>query len=253
MTMVWELDLASTDKLVLLALADNANDDGTCWPSIRKIAEKSSLSERAVQNAISRLRDAGKLQITERYGRSNLFTITPAGNAPPQEMHPAPNAPTPAADAPSPPHVVRPGGARGAPITIIESSSESSREPSRTTARKGRASPDPLEFFDLKIAYPNRAGDQGWRKALRAVNARLAEGYTWIQIIDGAKRYAAYVRATCNEDTQYVKQACAFVGPDLHFLSDWKLPQTKSGARLKSNITAAEEFMRRTEPTLETV
>jgi hypothetical protein len=122
----------------------------------------------------------------------------------------------------------------------------------KTTARKSRAKPEePAEFLDLKIAYPNRAGDQGWRKALRAISARLDQGYTWQQIIEGAKRYAAYVRSTGSEDTQYVKQACVFVGPDLHFLNDWKLPLTKAGTRLKTNLSAAEEFMRRTEQPLE--
>jgi hypothetical protein len=109
------------------------------------------------------------------------------------------------------------------------------------------------EFVDFKISYPNRAGDQGWRKAQRAINARISEGYTWNQIVDGAKRYAAYVRATDSEGTQYVKQACVFVGPDLHFLSDWKPPANKAERRLDSNLSAAEEFLRRTEPTDETV
>lgn len=122
-----------------------------------------------------------------------------------------------------------------------------------TTARPKRTPSDPPEFLSFKLAYPGRAGDQGWRKATRAISARIESGYTWQQIIEGAKRYAAYVRSTGNEDTQFVKQACVFVGPDLHFLADWKLPLTKADVRLKTNLTAAEEFMRRTEPTNATV
>ena len=34
MTKVWRMDLPTTDKMVLLALADAANDDGMCWTAV---------------------------------------------------------------------------------------------------------------------------------------------------------------------------------------------------------------------------
>ncbi len=34
MTAVWNLDLPDSEKLALLALADCANDEGLCWPSM---------------------------------------------------------------------------------------------------------------------------------------------------------------------------------------------------------------------------
>ncbi|WP_414440470.1 helix-turn-helix domain-containing protein [Burkholderia sp. 22PA0106] len=44
-----ESDLGSTTKLVLFVIAEYANAaDDTCWPSLETIAEKASLSERAV-------------------------------------------------------------------------------------------------------------------------------------------------------------------------------------------------------------
>ena len=41
-------------------------------------------------------------------------------------------------------------------------------------------------FLDFKLAYPERAGDPGWRKAQRAANARLAEGHTTAEFLAGA-------------------------------------------------------------------
>lgn len=114
MSLAWECDLSSTDKIVLLALADWSNDDGICWPSIAQLQAKSGLSERGVRVAIGRLKDAGHLKRVEVSGKGVTYTIhpknaeTPAGNAPGtkcprQEMPPAPDAETPARGAPNTP------------------------------------------------------------------------------------------------------------------------------------------------------
>lgn len=46
----------STVKIVLLKLADNANDNGKCWPSMARIAHETELSERSVVRAIDCLK-----------------------------------------------------------------------------------------------------------------------------------------------------------------------------------------------------
>ena len=76
MSAVWNTDLPCAEKMVLLALSDNANDEGVCWPSIRTICRKTSLTERTVQKCISRLGEKGLLSVQERYGRSNVFHLT---------------------------------------------------------------------------------------------------------------------------------------------------------------------------------
>ena len=76
MTDVWKLTLQAPRKMVLLALADNANDEGTdCWPSVGKLVEKCSMSERAVQGHLAALEEDGYIKRHERPGRSNKFTI----------------------------------------------------------------------------------------------------------------------------------------------------------------------------------
>jgi hypothetical protein len=102
-------------------------------------------------------------------------------------------------------------------------------------------------FLDFKIAYPTRSGDHGWRKALRAAHARILEGHTPEEFIEGAKRYAEFCRLTGKQGTEFVKQAATFLGPDKPFLEPWNPPATKADVRLAGNLSAAEDFMRRTE------
>ncbi len=116
-TEVFELPMtSSTDKLVLLALANYANDAGGCWPSMATLMHATALSERAIRTAIGRLKAAGYLQVLYRRGHSNTFRVTPA-----------PGAPTPARRAPPPRHLVPPTPAPGAPITVKDPSFEPSR------------------------------------------------------------------------------------------------------------------------------
>ena len=76
MTEVWKLDLQAARKMVLLALADNANDEGTnCYPSVGTIVEKCSMSERTVQGHLQALEETGLIQRKERSGRSTHYTL----------------------------------------------------------------------------------------------------------------------------------------------------------------------------------
>jgi DNA-binding transcriptional ArsR family regulator len=53
-------------KLVLLKLADNANEDGVCWPSIGLIVEHTELGKRTVQEHLVRLESLGLIIIERR-------------------------------------------------------------------------------------------------------------------------------------------------------------------------------------------
>lgn len=85
MTAAWEReDISSTQKLVLLALADWANDEGLCWPSITRLAAKASLTSRAVQKAIRSLEEVGFIRRVEVFGKGNQYWIS----IPLNEVHP---------------------------------------------------------------------------------------------------------------------------------------------------------------------
>lgn len=127
MTLVWKSDFSSGQKMVLLALCDNANDQGECYPSISMLAKKCSMSERSVFNHIADLEKIGAVKRENRTGRSTIYTIdpckfcTPANSAPLQPLHP-----TPAKSAPTPLQILHPTPATVAPITINEPSIEPS-------------------------------------------------------------------------------------------------------------------------------
>ncbi|MDP5858584.1 helix-turn-helix domain-containing protein [Pseudomonas aeruginosa] len=145
MSACWPLQgMSPAQKAVLISLADNANDEGVCWPSVAKIAERTCLSERAVQQAIKVLNECKALSIEARQGRSTMFTVTPAAFAPPQKVHPrrkctpAASAPTPADAAPPPPQDLHPTPADAAPRTVIEPT----REPSGNLLPADSGQPD---------------------------------------------------------------------------------------------------------------
>ena len=76
MSLVWDHGPeSSTDRFVLLALADYADDNGECWPAIATLARKCQISERTVIRAINRLRSDGYLVRSKRQSTSNYYTI----------------------------------------------------------------------------------------------------------------------------------------------------------------------------------
>ena len=109
MTAVWELPLPDSEKIVLLALADCANDEGHCWPSMATLARKCSKSDRTVQAAIKSLVDGGHLTRREVPGKGCNYTVhprkdfTPEAASPPKSVRTTPEA---ASDKPSKNHQV---------------------------------------------------------------------------------------------------------------------------------------------------
>ena len=58
--------------LVLLAIADCANEDGRCWPSLSYLAERSRTTRRSAQRAIKALAGDGHIEIERNAGPSGV-------------------------------------------------------------------------------------------------------------------------------------------------------------------------------------
>lgn len=97
-------------------------------------------------------------------------------------------------------------------------------------ARSARQEYSP-EFEQAWQEYPKRAGGNSKSAAFKAWKARIREGIKPETMLDGVKRYAAWVRATGNIGTQFVKQAATFFGPDRHFEDFWQQPSAPGGGR----------------------
>lgn len=71
MTHVWDHSEADgTELICLLALADWCNDEGFCYPGIKRLAAKCRVSERGVQKVLERLIEKGEIQIEYNQGKA---------------------------------------------------------------------------------------------------------------------------------------------------------------------------------------
>lgn len=87
------------EKLVMLALADHADEAGRCFPSIARLALRTGMSGRGVQKVLRRLEERGFLRTDMNGGRggANAFRlhftaaepcITPEARSPLNQVHP---------------------------------------------------------------------------------------------------------------------------------------------------------------------
>jgi len=119
MSWVWEQDLPPLDKIVLMAIADHADDDGYAWPGMKRIAEKCSMEKRTVQRHVEKLQEQQLLKVESRQrtdgsSSSNGYTVVMNGTK--EEgvtlCHPPMSGMTP------------PHGTDDTPLTVIEPSEE---------------------------------------------------------------------------------------------------------------------------------
>ena len=143
MSWVWDHStVGGTERLVLLALADCANDEGReCWPSIATLARKCRVDTRTVQRVIRRLADGGHVEILPSPGgrAANRYAVTMDGYPQPRQSA-TPGNPPPRQDA-IPPLAQVPGQPRHSyatrtPLNVLEP------KPG-TTTRSLRSHPQP--------------------------------------------------------------------------------------------------------------
>lgn len=79
MARVWEVSKhAGSELLMLLAIADFADDDGRAYPAVQTLASKCRILPRGAQKLIAALRQSGELQVCQNEGPkgTNLYRIT---------------------------------------------------------------------------------------------------------------------------------------------------------------------------------
>lgn len=110
------------------------------------------------------------------------------------------------------------------------------------------------EFEKAWQAYPKRSGGNNKLSAFKAWNARIKQGVKPETMLEGVKRYAAFMASEGKIGTSFVKQAATFFGPDKHFDEPWlvdtqenKVPTRQDQSRYewyaKSDDGSAEVFI----------
>ena len=120
----WQQPCTGTRKLVLLALADHAHDDGRCWPGVQGLAIKCGLGERTMRAALGDLVALGLIQSEARYRddgsqSSNNYALNMEGWVPNLHRGGANAAPPGAKSAPAPLQNLHPSESVS-PETVIE-------------------------------------------------------------------------------------------------------------------------------------
>ncbi|NIL20066.1 helix-turn-helix domain-containing protein [Pseudomonas sp. AN3A02] len=144
-------------KLVLVKLADNASDQGECWPSYQHIADQCEIGRSTVKLHIRELEKSGFLRREYRrkgeLNQSNVFHLSLDGGAASAPGGGAPDNPPGAGDNLG-------GGAGAAPRT--SHSSEPVKEPKTLCASEVELTEAFEVFWKL---YPNKKSKKDARKA----------------------------------------------------------------------------------------
>lgn len=223
----WQQAIRPAPKLVLLALADRANAAGECWPSTARLAKDTGLYRETIHAAIQQM-EAGKIiQVSRSNGRGNIYKLL---------IEPGQNQSEKAdlsekADSTS---LVLPPtqSAKAAYHQSAFADTNLKEEPNNKLKEnlKNISGEDQDKFDEAWGHYPKRSGGNPKTKARKAWNARLQAGINPQEIIDGVIRYHAWCESTKKINTEYVKQAATFFGPDNHFHEPWTIPANQNGA-----------------------
>lgn len=68
MNWAWEQVLGVSHKIVLVALADHADNDGVCWPGMAWVSEKTGVKKRTLIKVIHELEREGLITVERRKG-----------------------------------------------------------------------------------------------------------------------------------------------------------------------------------------
>lgn len=178
MSQVWEIELPDSEKLVLLALADCANHDGDCWPSMATLSAKCSKSDRTVQGAIKSLVSKGHLTRNENLGKGCSYIVhprkdcgaTPEAVAPPKPLRPEETAP--------------PKPLRETPEAASDKPSKNHQEVEWGDARAILASDEWKAFVAMRRQIHRPLNPTGQRRILLKLRALAEAGYPPGAVLD---------------------------------------------------------------------
>ena len=225
----WEAQTEVLQEEILTFLTDTDPADAG------RIADGIGRKRQSVTRVLKLMTDQGSLTKTGKGVSGDAFCYARNTEAPPPRP-PPPAPPPPASSEPVPNQFPT------ASPPVPHKDGEVVRSTVRPTVRSTKLH---FDFEQFKAIYPKRSGSQPWAKSVKAANARVKEGATFLVMIDGARRYAEFCDEAGKTGTEYVMHAATFLGPDEHYLEPWTPPATKAEALAASNRQAAVDFLER--------
>lgn len=181
---------SANQKLVLLMLANYADDEDKCWPSKKTLSEVCCMSKTAICTSILKLEEAGFLKVEKREGTSSIIRLNTGVR---QEDRGC----TPAVQGVS---ATRTGGVRHADTNLSMNQSE---EPITETISSD------ADFEEFWSAYPKRPNNP--RKKAMAAYRKARKNVSQKQLLTAVALYAAYM---AGEDPKFVAMAATWLNDE---------------------------------------
>lgn len=185
--MAWVFEHSPTkgaERLVLLSLANHADGDGRCWPSMQTVIKETRLNDQTVKRAVHDLHAAGHLTRVQNGapgGHTNLYVLQ---LGPPKVVESAP------------PSEVSQGGASDTG-KVVESAPPNHQEPSDVVSlSRVEGTPTParrldLDFLDWWPHYPSRMRK---REAIPAYREARLRGCPHEDLVAAADNYTKILK-----------------------------------------------------------
>jgi hypothetical protein len=208
MSDVFSADLGSlTDKLVLLALADHAADDGSSvYPGLARLSWKCDLTERAVRKVLRRLEQRRFIHTAEKatHHRTTRYQLDVAAiraaRRSPLEEESGGNVVPPSAASRG--NVVPNRGERRSPNPSVDPSGE----PNHHARAWAKGDPDGFDLFWSQ--YPRKESKERARKAWAKAEPDDATRERILSALEVQKRSDAWKR----DGARYVPHASSWLG-----------------------------------------
>jgi hypothetical protein len=164
MSLAWKVEgLSPTQKLVLLKLTDNANDEGVSWPSIPNMCKQCCLSDRSIQRAIQDLEKLQLLTTEKRNGHSTVYKINNAKLIHTSRQNVTPDNLSPPIQCHLPPDTVSPHPRQAVTTPPTQCHPEPLTNHQGTTKRTVVAKPKPVDNPKKVGRFFLDSGGGGWR------------------------------------------------------------------------------------------
>ena len=218
MALCWQLGgMSGTEKAVLIALADRADDVGLCWPSVATLAQMTCFTDRAVRQCVRTLTEKGYLRVhISPGGKSNKYIVDPE----PRSVLTQPNAtPNPELDSAFNPEPRSPGTTF--PRNHVPSNPEPhSANPEPRSAKPSRTNKEP-KVIDIRPTDVEPALWDEWKAHRKAKRSAVTQGVLNSLRIEAEKLNWSLEQALRKQIDR------GWTG----FEADWCLPTVKTGSQ----------------------